>query len=118
MRILVVEDDVEIGAAIQARLTRLGHAVDRETDGATANTLLRVERFDLAVLDVMLPTMDGFAIVRNLRAAGSVMPVLLVTARSAIDSHGTRHGVSDCDAITGRAGFPRRCSAAPCCSSR
>ncbi|RDU97754.1 response regulator transcription factor [Trinickia dinghuensis] len=85
MRILVVEDDAEIGAAIQARLTRLGHAVDRETDGATANTLLRVERFDLVVLDVMLPSMDGFAVLRNLRAAGSVTPVLLVTARSAID---------------------------------
>jgi two-component system response regulator TctD len=85
MRILVVEDDAEIGAAIHARLTRLGHAVDRETDGATANTLLRVERFDLVVLDVMLPSMDGFAILRNLRAAGSVTPVLLVTARSAID---------------------------------
>jgi two-component system response regulator TctD len=84
MRILVVEDDAEIGAAIRARLTRLGHAVDHETDGATANSLLRVERFDLVVLDANLPGLDGFAVLRNLRAAGSTTPVLLV-ARSAID---------------------------------
>ncbi|WP_176316026.1 response regulator transcription factor [Burkholderia vietnamiensis] len=85
MRIFVVEDDAEIGAAIRARLTRLGHAVDHETDGATANSLLRVERFDLVVLDANLPGLDGFAVLRNLRAAGSTTPVLLVTARSAID---------------------------------
>ncbi|HKT99714.1 MAG TPA: response regulator transcription factor [Paraburkholderia sp.] len=85
MRILVVEDDAQIGAAMRSRLTRLGHAVDLEADGATASSLLGVERFDLVVLDVMLPSMDGFAILRNLRAAGSTTPVLLVTARSAID---------------------------------
>ncbi|VWD51257.1 two-component system response regulator [Burkholderia lata] len=85
MRILVVEDDAEIGAAIRNRLARLGHAVDLETDGATANGLLRVERFDLVVLDANLPGMDGFTVLRHLRASGSTTPVLLVTARSAID---------------------------------
>ncbi|PTB18280.1 DNA-binding response regulator [Trinickia symbiotica] len=85
MRILVVEDDAEIGAAIRHRLTRLGHAVDLEADGASANALLAIERFDLVVLDVMLPSMDGFAILRRLRAAGGATPVLLLTARSTID---------------------------------
>jgi two-component system, OmpR family, response regulator TctD len=85
MRILVVEDDAEIGAAIRSRLTRLGHAVDLETDGATAYGLLGVERFDLVVLDVMLPSMDGFSVLRRLRSEGIATPVLLVTARSAID---------------------------------
>jgi len=50
MHILVVEDDAEIGAAIASRLTRLGHAVDLEANGATANSLLGMERFDLVVL--------------------------------------------------------------------
>ncbi|MBN3801763.1 response regulator transcription factor [Paraburkholderia sp. Ac-20336] len=85
MRILVVEDDAEIGAAIRGRLSRLGHAVDLEMDGGVANNLLAVETFDLVVLDVMLPTLDGFAILRNLRAAGNTTPLLLLTARSAID---------------------------------
>ncbi len=85
MRILVVEDDAEIGEAIGSRLTRLGHAVDLERDGAAASSLLGVESFDLVVLDVMLPSMDGFAILRRLRVSGSTTPVLLVTARSAID---------------------------------
>ena len=85
MRILVVEDDAEIGAAIRGRLSRLGHAVDLETDGGVANGLLAVETFDLIVLDVMLPALDGFAILRNLRAAGRTTPLLLLTARSAID---------------------------------
>lgn len=85
MRILVVEDDAEIGAAIRARLSRLGHAVDLEHDGGVANSLLAVETFDLVILDVMLPTLDGFTILRNLRAAGRVTPLLLLTARSAID---------------------------------
>ncbi|MDR3098224.1 MAG: response regulator transcription factor, partial [Paraburkholderia sp.] len=85
MRILVVEDDAQIGAAMRSRLTKLGHAVDLEADGVMAMSLLGVDRFDLVVLDVMLPSLDGFAILRNLRAAGSTTPVLLVTARSAID---------------------------------
>lgn len=85
MRILVVEDDAEIGAAIRARLSRLGHAVDLEHDGGVANSLLAVETFDLVILDVMLPTLDGFTILRNLRAAGRMTPLLLLTARSAID---------------------------------
>lgn len=85
MRILVVEDDAEIGPAIQSRLTRLGHAVTLESNGATANSFLGMERFDLVVLDVMLPAMDGFEILRNLRASGDTTPLLLLTARSAID---------------------------------
>ena len=64
---------------------RGSHAVDLETDGATAHGLLRVERFDLVVLDANLPGMDGFTVLRHLRASGSTTPVLLVTARSAID---------------------------------
>ncbi|CAN7196356.1 response regulator transcription factor [Trinickia sp. LjRoot230] len=85
MRILVAEDDAHIGDAIRNRLSRLGHAVDLETDGATAYALLGTEHFDLVVLDVMLPSMDGFTILRRLRTAGGTTPVLLLTARSTVD---------------------------------
>ena len=85
MRILVVEDGVDIGAAIRQRLTRLGHAVDLETDGARADALLAVEQYDLLILDVMLPSMDGFAVLRELRRRGGSTPVLMLSARSTID---------------------------------
>lgn len=85
MRILVVEDGVDIGAAIRQRLTRLGHAVDLETDGARADALLAVEQYDLLILDVMLPSMDGFAVLRELRRRGGATPVLMLSARSTID---------------------------------
>ncbi len=85
MRILVVEDGVDIGAAIRQRLTRLGHAVDLETDGARADALLAVEQYDLLILDVMLPSMDGFAVLRELRRRGGTTPVLMLSARSTID---------------------------------
>ncbi|MDE2289299.1 MAG: response regulator transcription factor [Burkholderiales bacterium] len=85
MRILIVEDGRDIGAAIRNRLARLGHAVDLQADGREANALLRVQPYDLVVLDVMLPSMDGFAILRELRERGSQTPVLLLSARSAID---------------------------------
>ena len=85
MRILVVEDGVDIGAAIRQRLTRLGHAVDLENDGARADALLAVEQYDLLILDVMLPSMDGFAVLRELRRRGGTTPVLMLSARSTID---------------------------------
>jgi len=85
VRILVVEDGVDIGAAIRQRLTRLGHAVDLETDGARADALLAVEQYDLLILDVMLPSMDGFAVLRELRRRGGSTPVLMLSARSTID---------------------------------
>ncbi|MFM0212227.1 response regulator transcription factor [Paraburkholderia sediminicola] len=84
MRILVVEDGVDIGNAIRSRLSRLGHAVDLEADGRAANVLLGTQNYDLVVLDVMLPSMDGFAILRELRSRSDT-PVLLLTARSAVD---------------------------------
>ena len=78
-----------------AMLARQAHAVDLETDGATAHGLLRVERFDLVVLDANLPGMDGFTVLRHLRASGSTTPVLLVTARSAIDDRVSGLGGAD-----------------------
>lgn len=85
MRILVVEDTLDIGKVIVMRLEKMGHAVDWETDGRTASELLEVQAYDLVVLDVMLPGADGFAILKGMRGRGLKTPVLILTARSAVD---------------------------------
>ena len=89
MRILVVEDTVDVGEAIVASLDRLGHAVDWQRTGPDAEAALRVQSYDLVVLDVMLPGKDGFAVLEGLRAAGIAAPVLVLTARSEIDDRVT-----------------------------
>ncbi len=85
MRILLVEDTEEIGRAVASRFERIGYAVDWETDGRTASELIEVQVYDLVVLDVMLPNMDGFTVLKNLRGRGLRTPVLVLTARSAVD---------------------------------
>ena len=85
MRILLVEDTPEIGAAVTSRFERIGYAVDWEKDGRTASELIEVQTYDLIVLDVMLPNMDGFAVLKHLRKRSLRTPVLVLTARSAVD---------------------------------
>ncbi|BAF87951.1 MULTISPECIES: response regulator transcription factor [Azorhizobium] len=85
MRILLVEDTEEIGRAIAKRFERIGYAVDWERDGRTAAELLEVQSYDLVVLDVMLPRQDGFSVLKGLRGRGVRTPVLVLTARSAVD---------------------------------
>jgi len=85
VRILLVEDTPEIGLAVQKRFERIGYAVDWETDGRTASELIEVQPYDLVVLDVMLPNMDGFTVLKHLRGRGLRTPVLVLTARSAVD---------------------------------
>ena len=85
MRILLVEDTEESGRAIAKRFERIGYAVDWERDGRTAAELLEVQSYDLVVLDVMLPRQDGFSVLKGLRGRGVRTPVLVLTARSAVD---------------------------------
>jgi two-component system, OmpR family, response regulator TctD len=85
VRILLVEDTPEIGHAVTKRFERIGYAVDWEKDGRIASELIEVQSYDLIVLDVMLPNMDGFAVLKQLRARGLHTPVLVLTARSAVD---------------------------------
>lgn len=85
MRVLVVEDNLELASVVQDRLGADGNAVDVEHDGAAADELLRHAVFDLVILDVQLPTLGGFEILRRLRARGDHTPVVLLTARSEID---------------------------------
>lgn len=85
MRILVVEDEPKMAALIRRVLVAEHHAVDVAPDGGTALALAREGAYDVAVLDRMLPDMDGLAIIRALRAVGVRTPALLLTALGSVD---------------------------------
>lgn len=85
MRILLVEDDGLLGDALQAGLRQAGFAVDWLRDGSAADAALRVEHFAVVVLDLGLPKLAGFEVLRKLRARDDRTPVLILTARDAVD---------------------------------
>jgi two-component system copper resistance phosphate regulon response regulator CusR len=84
-RVLIIEDDAKTANAICEGLRGEGHQVVATGSGESGETLLHAESFDALVLDWMLPGRDGVEIVRSLRARGSRMPVLLLTARDAVE---------------------------------
>lgn len=85
MRIFLVEDTRDVGEVISRRLEKVGHTVDWQTDGQAAADMLEFTDYDLVILDVMLPGLDGFEILRHLRARKKTTPVLVLTARSEIE---------------------------------
>jgi DNA-binding response OmpR family regulator len=85
MRVLVVEDEPAIADFVVRGLTEHGYAVDRAADGASALDFLAAGTFDVVVLDVMLPGVDGLEVCRRMRAQGIRTPVLMLTARDAIE---------------------------------
>lgn len=89
MRILVAEDDTETAEFIRGGLRELGHNVLVADDGLDAMHLLSTEQLDIAILDRMLPNLDGLSIVRRARAAGIEVPVLLLTALGRIEDRVT-----------------------------
>src|SRR5437773_2136430 len=80
MKILLVDDDVELCALLDELLSREGFEVETEHDGAGGLERAQSGKFDLIVLDVMLPRLDGFEVLRQLRRS-SIVPVLMLTAR-------------------------------------
>lgn len=82
MRILLVEDDDDLAATVASALTTAGFAVDRSAEGRDAEFRGQTESYDLAILDVGLPGMDGLAILQRWRTDGVNLPVLMLTARS------------------------------------
>jgi len=84
MRLLLVEDDASLAAGIQAALQPEGYTVDWLQDGVSALHALRSEPFDMAILDLGLPRMDGLEVLRNLRARQHPLPVLVLTARDGV----------------------------------
>jgi DNA-binding response OmpR family regulator len=81
MRALVVEDETKIAAEIAATLSRAGYVVETAGDGEEAWLRGEIEDFDGIILDLGLPRLDGLTVVRNLRAAGVMTPILILTAR-------------------------------------
>jgi two-component system OmpR family response regulator len=97
VRILVVEDDALLTAGLTTVLTRAGHAVEHAATGRHADRLLATDEFDLVVLDVGLPDIDGFEVLRRLRVRQSSTNVLVLTARDAVEDrvHGLDLGADD-----------------------
>jgi len=88
MRILVVEDEPKLASAITRGLTAKGYAVDTIDDGEKALTRISIhyKDYDLLILDLMLPSLDGYAICRQTRAQNIVTPILVLTARAETES--------------------------------
>src|SRR5438045_1049742 len=85
MRILVVEDHPTLGRSLKEGLEKRHYAVDLLTSGEDAYALASAVSYDLLVLDVMLPDLDGFALCQRLRTDGRTMPILFLTARDQVD---------------------------------
>ena len=97
MKILIVEDDPLLADGLVRTFSSHHFVPDRVDNGRLADELLRHDAFDLVVLDVGLPQMDGFEVVRRLRARGQTVPVLMLTARDAVQDrvHGLNLGADD-----------------------
>nr|ABM53484.1 putative two component transcriptional regulator winged helix family [uncultured bacterium CBNPD1 BAC clone 67] len=97
MRLLLVEDERRLGNLLQASLHEAGFVTDRALDLADARDLARRERFDALLVDRGLPDGDGLELVRELRAAGNAVPVLVLTARDGVPDRvaGLENGADD-----------------------
>lgn len=84
MRLLLAEDNRELAHWLEKALVQSGFAVDAVSDGRAADHLLQSEKYALAVLDIGMPGLDGLEVVQRLRRRGQTLPVLLLTARSAV----------------------------------
>lgn len=86
MRLLLIEDDPLLGDGLTAGLSQAGYRVEWVNEGRAAQRALRSDRFELIVLDLGLPGVDGMEILRQLREGGDTTPVLILTARDALES--------------------------------
>lgn len=85
MRLLYVEDEADIRTVLARRLAASGYSVDTCEDGLEALDYLAATEYDALILDIMLPHLDGLSLLRRLRAQGKTLPVLLLTARDAVE---------------------------------
>ncbi|ELA3981647.1 copper/silver response regulator transcription factor SilR, partial [Escherichia coli] len=85
MKILIVEDEIKTGEYLSKGLREAGFVVDHADNGLTGYHLAMTAEYDLVILDIMLPDVNGWDIIRMLRTAGKGMPVLLLTALGTIE---------------------------------
>ena len=85
MKILVVEDDPAVRDALERALGFEGYDVDTARDGGIALSMVRSDSYDLVVLDVMMPHVDGIETCKRIRASGDTIPILMLTAKTAVD---------------------------------
>ena len=85
MHLLLVEDEARLASAVRRVLEEEGHVVDWVDDGADALAQAQTEEYDLVLLDVMLPTLDGYEIAKRLRAKQNLVPILMLTARDGVN---------------------------------
>jgi two-component system OmpR family response regulator len=97
MKILLAEDDPKVAAFVVAGLEENGHSVDHVSDGRDALSYCLYNDCDVAVLDRMMPGMDGLSVVKALRAGGSKLPILMLTALGDVDNRvaGLQAGADD-----------------------
>ena len=97
MRLLLAEDEKSLARAVSAILEKNNFSVDVVYDGADALDWLRAGNYDGAVLDIMMPKLDGITVLKTIRAEGNMLPVLLLTAKSEIDDkvEGLDSGAND-----------------------
>jgi DNA-binding response OmpR family regulator len=97
MRVLLVEDDVRIARFVAKGLREQSYAVDVNANGDEALYQTEINSYDIVILDVMIPGKDGFEVCRELRKSGKRMPVLMLTARDAVEDRirGLDHGADD-----------------------
>jgi two-component system OmpR family response regulator len=97
MKILLIEDDQPTAAFVEKGLRQAGHEVDHSGDGREGLVLATTVVYDAAVIDRMLPGLDGMALVKTLRSAGVKTPILFLTARGGIDDRveGLEAGADD-----------------------
>jgi len=97
MRVLIIEDDQQIASFVTKGLKQAGFAVDHVVDGEEGLEMAELNPYDVMVIDIMLPGLDGFSVIDRLRSGGNTTPVLVLSARGSLDDKlkGFRSGSDD-----------------------
>ena len=97
MRLLIIEDNEDLCQLLREGFEELGHEVDTAGDGRNGLDLIRSGKYDCVILDIMLPEMDGFEVMDQVRDEGHDVPVIMLTAKDSVEDrvHGLEQGADD-----------------------